>query len=307
MGKRKDSDAGCDFVTEEDLMTDSPGSSHKKHKKHKKKHKKKSYHDDIESSTTTSTSTKMGGIKLKLKIGSETLGTTSITTMEKIESTDESQDQIIDVLDDDEPAFPVKKKGEDTSDEEKEWLDALERGDLDDSGMVKKSKSPKLLTARQRALLHGNQEELLELPSGYKSVELTEEQVLKKQQRAKKRRQQAHEKREKDKKLTLDRLLKKQESKLKGQKGKGSRKANIPRISYINNQSNVLISVPTGFQFPFTAQVAKPCKAKEKCGVKGCLNDKKYSCSKTGVSLCSLECYKRNMSLQNRAPAVSVT
>lgn len=34
---------------------------------------------------------------------------------------------------------------------------------------------------------------------GYKSVELTEEQVLKKQQRAKKRRQQAHEKREKDK------------------------------------------------------------------------------------------------------------
>ncbi|KAJ8312689.1 hypothetical protein KUTeg_010062 [Tegillarca granosa] len=211
MGKRKDSDAGCDFVTEEDLMTDSPGSSHKKHKKHKKKHKKKSYHDDIESSTTTSTSTKMGGIKLKLKIGSETLGTTSITTMEKIESTDESQDQIIDVLDDDEPAFPVKKKGEDTSDEEKEWLDALERGDLDDSGMVKKS---------------------------YKSVELTEEQVLKKQQRAKKRRQQAHEKREKD-------------------KGKGSRKANIPRISYINNQSNVLISVPTGFQFPFTAQVAQ--------------------------------------------------
>ena len=33
--------------------------------------------------------------------------------------------------------------------EEKEWLDALERGDLDDSGMLKKDKDPKLLTARQ--------------------------------------------------------------------------------------------------------------------------------------------------------------
>ena len=35
--------------------------------------------------------------------------------------------------------------------------------------------------------------------AGYKQVELTEEQVLKRQQRAKKRRLEAHEKREKDK------------------------------------------------------------------------------------------------------------
>ncbi len=52
----------------------------------------------------------------------------------------------------------------------------------------------------QRALLHGMKEEaLLELPSGYKSAEVTEEQMQKRQQRAKKRREQAQEKREKDK------------------------------------------------------------------------------------------------------------
>ena len=52
----------------------------------------------------------------------------------------------------------------------------------------------------QRALLHGMKEEaLLELPSGYKNTEITEEQLKKRQQRAKKRREQAHEKREKDK------------------------------------------------------------------------------------------------------------
>ena len=43
------------------------------------------------------------------------------------------------------------------------------------------------------------EEALLELPSGYKNTEITEEQLKKRQQRAKKRREQAHEKREKDK------------------------------------------------------------------------------------------------------------
>lgn len=43
----------------------------------------------------------------------------------------------------------VKKPDVDTSDEEKQWLDALEKGNLDDSGMLRRSKDPKLLTARQ--------------------------------------------------------------------------------------------------------------------------------------------------------------
>ena len=52
----------------------------------------------------------------------------------------------------------------------------------------------------QRALLHGQPEEmLLQLPSGYKTPEFTEEQLQRRQQRAKKRREQAFEKQEKDK------------------------------------------------------------------------------------------------------------
>ncbi len=56
------------------------------------------------------------------------------------------------------------------------------------------------------------EETLLELPTGYKNKQLTEEQLQRRQQRAKKRREQAQEKREKDKKQTLERLLKKQET-----------------------------------------------------------------------------------------------
>ncbi|XP_033748210.1 INO80 complex subunit B-like [Pecten maximus] len=322
MGKRKGSG------TEEELLSvDSPSSSHKKHKKHKKKHKKRKDHDLDPFSLGAPGGLAKPAIKLKLKIGGETLGTKNITPVDQKEkdSSEDSQDQIIDVLNDtwgsppsstitatitsstipdlpstQTPAVPspaLGEKKEDTSDEEKEWLDALEKGELDDSGMLKKSKDPKLLTARQRALIHGNKEEaLLELPSGYKQVELTEEQQLKRQQRAKKRRQQAHEKREKDKKLTLDRLLKKQDSK---KKGKGSKKANIPRFRYTNNQSGVAVSVPIGFQLPFTAQAARPPKGKEPCSISGCKNIKKYSCSRTGVPLCSLACYKKNSLLHN--------
>lgn len=287
MGKRKESG------TEEEVIIDSPpGTSHKKHKKHKKKHKKKK-DGDLEDMSPKPP------ITLKLKIGGETLSTKSVQSVKKEPSSDESQDQIIDVLNvmvvqaEDED----KLKKEDTSDEEKEWLDALEKGNLDDSGMLKKRKDPKLLTARQRALFHGHQEELLQLPSGYRQVELTEEQMLKRQQRAKKRRQQAHEKREKDKKQTLDRLLKKQDSKNKNMRTRGSKKSNAPKVHYVNNHHGITISIPSGMQFPFTAEKAIPPKPKTICSVKNCSNLKKYSCSKTGVPLCSLQCYKINMAI----------
>ena len=45
--------------------------------------------------------------------------------------------------------FRTKRSDDDTSEEEKEWLNALEAGELDDSGRLKKEKDPKLLTARQ--------------------------------------------------------------------------------------------------------------------------------------------------------------
>ena len=46
----------------------------------------------------------------------------------------------------------AKKGGGDISDGEKEWLDALEAGTLDDNGEVKKARDVSLLTPRQVSL-----------------------------------------------------------------------------------------------------------------------------------------------------------
>ncbi len=45
----------------------------------------------------------------------------------------------------------------------------------------------------------------------------------------------------------------------------------------------------------------------QKCAVEGCSNNKRYSCSKTSVPLCSLQCYKKNLANHNLTHAVSVT
>lgn len=39
--------------------------------------------------------------------------------------------------------------------------------------------------------------------------------------------------------------------------------------------------------------LCRPPKQAHSCGVGGCTNQKKYSCSKTGTPLCSLDCYKK--------------
>ncbi|GAB1608166.1 INO80 complex subunit B-like [Argonauta hians] len=197
-----------------------------------------------------------------------------------------------------------EEKKEETSDEEQAWLDALEAGELDDFGEIRKPKDPNLLTARQRALLHGKQEqELLELPSGYKTVELTEEQIQRRQQRAKKRRLQAQEKREKDKKQTVERLLKKQETKAKGPKLKTNKRTDIARYSYVNGVSGIFISVPAGFDFPLNSQTRTDRPKPVLCGVRHCSKPKKYSCSKTGIPLCSLQCYKKNLQVHKLSAA----
>ncbi|XP_046564282.1 INO80 complex subunit B-like [Haliotis rubra] len=329
MGKRKEHFGS----NEDESISESPGSSHKKHKKRKKKHKKRrdSMPEELEfSSPPPSTGGFKPAIKLKLKLGNETMGTKSFTsTIEQpaLPSTITgataglpAEETYVNVTDEpwvvapgeipagDDDTFKTKKPGDETSDEEKAWLDALEAGKLDDFEERQKHKDPKLLTARQRALIHGKQEEeLMQLPSGYKNVQLTEEQLQRRQQRAKKRRQQAHEKREKDKKQTLDRLLKKQESKQKGPRGRGSKRANIPRYHYSSTSESITISVPVGYNFPFPKQAAQEIQKTTKCGVRGCSNHKKYSCSKTGVALCSLECYKTNLALHSQGNLVPPT
>lgn len=78
-------------------------------------------------------------------------------------------------------------------------------------------------------------------------------------------------------------------------------------MTYVNNTSGITISVPEGIEFPFESQRTEKPPPKPKCAVKGCRNDKKYVCSKTGVALCSLECYKKNLILHKLTPPGLVT
>lgn len=171
-----------------------------------------------------------------------------------------------------------------------------------------KPKDPKMMTARQRAMYErGTDKEtipggevLLALPSGYKEKVMTAEAIQKAALKSQKRKQLADEKREKDKKKTMDRLLKKQESKnLKNaSKGKPIKKQE-PMIVYKNNSTEISLSLPPGIQFPLEAKPPIEAPKPIACGVDGCNNIKKYCCSKTGIPLCSLECYKKNLLLIN--------
>ena len=281
----------------------------KKHKKHKKhKHKKKRENELLLSSPEDPNKP---SIKLKIKIGGQTVKSVPQTEVNEVASNQltpgslatgsarnisGSEEKLVPVASAEKvkgQAEKIKKDGE-PSDEEEEWLKALEAGTLDDNGEVKKNKDPNLMTARQRALVFGTTEESLQqLPTGYKNEALTEKQIQRRQQKAAKRKQQAHEKREKDKKQTIERLLKKQDTKTRGSKGRG--KKEIPRYRYVIGTNGASISVPQGFDFPFAPQKAKPPPDVKLCGRVGCGNIKRYNCSKTGVPLCSLKCYKLNM------------
>lgn len=172
-----------------------------------------------------------------------------------------------------------------------------------------KPKDPKMMTARQRAMYErGTDKEtspggevLLALPSGYKEKVMTAEALQKAALKSQKRKQLADEKREKDKKKTMDRLLKKQESKnvKNAQKGKPVKKLE-PMIVYKNNNNGIILSLPPGIPFPIEAKPQIEPPKLIKCSVKNCENLKKYNCSKTRLPLCSIQCYKKNLiAMQN--------
>ncbi|KAG0713623.1 INO80 complex subunit B [Chionoecetes opilio] len=119
--------------------------------------------------------------------------------------------------------------------------------------------------------------------------------LAKKAIKTQKRWEQTQEKREEDKKITVDHLLKKQDSKV----GKNSRlkssKKEIYMFSYVNNRDMVGLSVPASYSFPMEVQGERGVPAARLCGAPGCRNPRRYSCSRTGVSLCSLQCYKVNL------------
>lgn len=195
---------------------------------------------------------------------------------------------------------------DDDDDDDKEWMNEASDVSLLDSSHV--------LTTRQHALLHGHCTTVE--PSATAEVSATsEEQFHRRQLRARRRREKAFEKNEKDKKETLDRLLKKHDSKAKcpaKAAGVSGRRRPCLMISYIQNSSLSAISLPAGCQFPLsTTHPAPPPpsvkpRRPEFCGVAGCVNARKYSCSRTGVSLCSLACYQRNLAQhQHTSPSTT--
>lgn len=222
---------------------------------------------------------------------------------------------------------------DDTSSDEERWLNAIETGKLeevDDELKKIKPKDPKLMTARQRAMYEKNVTDgkdlspsksrksipsttivdgvqanvsssgqlLLALPNfKYKEKEkqpLTAEDIERSKEKAQKRKQLADEKREKDKKKTMERLLKKQDSKMVKSTKMRPVKQQLPVISYRNTADKITLSFPLHIEFPKAKPPIDPPKAKL-CGITGCKYPKRYSCSKTNVPLCSLECYKKNV------------
>ncbi|CAH4037342.1 INO80 complex subunit B [Pieris brassicae] len=302
-------------TTEDEIVIDtSPQKKHKRHK-HKKKKRKPDYEYDSDTSIDVSHEDVLDK-PYKIKSRKEAPGTAAELLKAQTMKSSDYRKSMPGSSSTTPPKMPSKKKkgkGRDsgTSSEEERWLDAIKSGKLEevDEELKKiKPKDPKMMTARQRAMYErGTDKEtspggevLLALPSGYKEKVMTAEALQKAALKSQKRKQLADEKREKDKKKTMDRLLKKQESKnLKNaHRGKPTRKQE-PMIVYKNNNNSITLTFPQGMAIPLTCKaIIEPPKAL-KCGIQGCNNDKKYNCSKTDVPLCSLECYKINTALQH--------
>lgn len=215
------------------------------------------------------------------------------------------------------PSRPTRRRktrrGSGTSSEEERWLDAIESGKLEQvDDELRKIKDPKLMTARQRAMYERSIDKdiapapdtLQALPTGYKEREkervLTAEELEKAQLKSQKRKQLADEKREKDKQKTMDRLLKKQESKVSKVSRNKAVKAVVPVISYRSTIAGATISYPIDVDVPFAVQAKKrKAPAAVLCAV--CKhNHKRYNCAKTNLPLCSLKCYKLNVKPRKR-------
>ena len=123
---------------------------------------------------------------------------------------------------------------------------------------------------------------------------MTAEAIQKAAIKSQKRKQLADEKREKDKKKTMDRLLKKPEPKqMKNSKFKAL-KNSVPTIIYRQTIDETEMRFPISLEFPVKRTKVREPVPPTYCSM-GCGNLKKYNCSQTGVPLCSLECYKKNI------------
>lgn len=200
-------------------------------------------------------------------------------------------------------------------DDEDAWLEALEEGrlhEVDDE--LKKMKDPKLMTARQRALLESKSQKkkqevvrIQEIESAKKNrkqerMNMDEEAAERRMVKARKRRQQAEEKKEKDKKQTIDRLLKKMndssESKQPGSKSKRRKLLlDYPKMTYVNNRNGACLILPDSMNaatdlLRTSDRVVAKVKKEELCARESCGKRRKYCCASNGLACCSIECYR---------------
>ncbi|XP_066995764.2 INO80 complex subunit B [Anabrus simplex] len=298
-------------TSDEDTATDGNDTPQKRHKRHKHKKHKKKKQEESESSVDLSLEEvdpskglmRFGG-KIKIKIGRDEKSDKS-----KERSGTKSGDRMVQSGSVPKTIQKKKKgKGKDsgTSSEEERWLDAIESGKLeevDDELKKIKPKDPKLMTARQRAMFERKTdkepspggEQLLALPSGYKEKVMTAEALQKAALKSQKRKQLADEKREKDMKKTMDRLLKKQESKGGKSSKVRSLRTQVPRATYKISDAGVTVSLPVGYDYPLKPQKISETSLSSPvmCGIIGCRNRKRYNCPTTGIPLCSLSCFRK--------------
>lgn len=326
MGKRKE-------TSEDDTRESSSTSPKKKHKRKHKKHKKKKDHgpegyDEERKKEKSKDKTKSRekdkdkegnkgrAVKLKIKLRGETMATTQMAKIvpvklpEPVISSGEEEEEEEEICEDnfppawqesekDEGEIGEKQREDSDEQEEQKWLDALERGELDDFGRVKRDKDVSMMTARQRAMLGHEIEgenQLLELPTEpRRKNEDTEEAQKRRKQRAKKRKQQMQKKIEENKTQTVKKLLDREATRSRKEEEKARRKKQeVPHIRYISNQNGFALSLSKGLEFPL--QVLLPHrtpKARPTCYAQGCHNLKKYSCSNNNLPVCSIECYKK--------------
>ncbi|XP_059883732.1 INO80 complex subunit B isoform X2 [Delphinus delphis] len=291
----------------------------KKHKKHKKKHKKKHYQE--EEAGPTQPSPAKPQLKLKIKLGGQVLGTKSVPTFTVIPEGPRSPSPLMVVDNEEEPVEGVPLEqyrawlGGQEEEEEQRWLDALEKGELDDNGDLKKEINERLLTARQRALLQKARSQpspILSLPvaGGCPAPALTEEMLLKREERARKRRLQAARRAEEHKNQTIERLTKTVAPSGRGGRGaaRGERRggraaAPAPMVRYSSGAQGSTLSFPPGVPAPApVSQRPSPSAPAPRCSVPGCPHPRRYACSRTGQALCSLQCYRINLQMRLGGP-----
>lgn len=153
---------------------------------------------------------------------------------------------------------------------------------------------------------------MLPLPvaGGCPAPALTEEMLLKREERARKRRLQAARRAEEHKNQTIERLTKTAAPSGRGGRGaaRGERRggrtaAPAPMVRYSSGAQGSTLSFPPGIPAPApVSQRPSPSGPPPRCSVPGCPHPRRYACSRTGQALCSLQCYRINLQMRLGGP-----